>query len=128
MNARTVCTAAGVAAAASIGVALASLAWVQAPGGEQQLARWLERAAAAAVERGAIRIGGLRIDGGQIELVELRIDGAEHEEVIVIPRARARVDLLALLRWRIHLSRSIRLPLRSCSGPTAVCCSLEIHT
>ena len=76
-------------------------AWVQSDAGERVVGDELEQVLRGLLESGDIEVGSLELKGFRLALRDVRVDGAEHEDVLVLPEVRARLDPEQLLKKRI---------------------------
>ena len=76
-----------------VAIALATLwIWIRSPGGQGWAAEVLTRQVSALFETGSVQVERIGIGWGSITLSDVRVHGTEHRDVLVVPRARARLD------------------------------------
>ncbi|MEO0603070.1 MAG: hypothetical protein AAF211_16645, partial [Myxococcota bacterium] len=85
------------------GVVGSGAGWLRSERGTQWLADQVEEQVRAQLAMGRLDVGAVRVGPGSLVLEDLRLHGAEHDDVIVVPRAVAIVDLAGLVRRHVRV-------------------------
>ncbi|MEM6930985.1 MAG: hypothetical protein AAF602_28880, partial [Myxococcota bacterium] len=87
----------------AVGVVGAAAGWLRSERGTRWLADQVEETVRAQLATGRLEVGAVRVGPGSLVLEDLRLHGAEHDDVAVVPRAVAIVDLAGLVRRHVRV-------------------------